>query len=316
MAADLFVIVSASVLSSSSLTRQRHPHSAYINIILFMLQNSAIIKLRFSFKRIINQEVIKMLKISQVAGMLNITSDSLKFYEDKKLLFPKRNEENGYREYSLMDILDILTINFYRNLNFEIKKIQEIRKNKSIDDLYELLKQQEQKTEEEIKLKQKVLDNIRNTVSDYKRVKENLGGFTIREFKPVVVENDASNIIQFDKPRTSADADSFISWNNLIRFSRFNETQIYDTKILIVRDAVEDAETSEDEEIIHLPKCIYTVIEASGKDNLDAEIAEKIKEAAANMNVVLLGTCIVRNLIVTYEDRIDRIYSEIYVTVK
>lgn len=257
-----------------------------------------------------------MLKISQVAKMLNITSDSLKFYEDKKLLFPNRNAENGYREYSILDILDILTVNFYRNLNFEIKKIQEIRKNKSIDDLYELLVQQEQKTEDEIKQKQKVLENIRNTVSDYKRIKENIGVFTIKEFEPVIVENDASNIIQFDKPQIDADADSFISWNNLIRFSKFNETEIYDTKILIVRDAKDETDISANEEIIHLPKCIYTVIEASGKDNLDAEVAEKIKEAAMSMDVQLTGICIVRNLIVTYEDKIDKIYSEIYVTVK
>ena len=259
------------------------------------------------------RQVNRMLKIGQVAEMLNMSSDSLKFYEDKKLLFPQRNEDNGYREYSVLDILDILTINFYRNIDFEIKKIQDIRKNKSINDLFELLKQQEQKIEDEIKQKQNILDRIANTVSDYTRIKNNLGIFTIRKFEPVVVEADASNIIQLDKEGTNVSSESFFSWNNLIRMGEFDNTGILNDKILVVRET-EASEASKG--IITFPKCIYTVLEASGTDDMDAEIGGKIMNAAMEMKAELLGTFIVRNLIVTYEDRIDKIYSEIYVPIK
>ena len=60
---------------------------------------------------------------------------------DKRLILiiPKKNVENGYREYDHFDIYDITTINFYREIDIEIKKIQEIKKNMSIEDLEFLL---------------------------------------------------------------------------------------------------------------------------------------------------------------------------------
>ncbi|WP_227851731.1 MULTISPECIES: MerR family transcriptional regulator [unclassified Clostridioides] len=80
-----------------------------------------------------------MYTIGQVSKFLGMSRDTLKFYEDKGLVNPKKNDENGYRKYNQFDIYDITTINFYREIDIEIKKIQEIRKSKSISNLELLL---------------------------------------------------------------------------------------------------------------------------------------------------------------------------------
>ena len=80
-----------------------------------------------------------MYNIGEVSKYLGISRDTLKFYESKGLINPKKNSGNGYREYDHFDIYDITTINFYREIDIEIKKIQEIKKNMSIDDLEFLL---------------------------------------------------------------------------------------------------------------------------------------------------------------------------------
>ncbi|MCC0653883.1 MerR family transcriptional regulator [Clostridioides sp. ES-S-0005-03] len=74
-----------------------------------------------------------------VSKFLGISRDTLKFYENKGLVNPKKNDENRYRKYNQFDIYDITTINFYREMEIEIKKIQEIRKSKSINNLELLL---------------------------------------------------------------------------------------------------------------------------------------------------------------------------------
>ncbi|HGM3488157.1 TPA: MerR family transcriptional regulator [Clostridioides difficile] len=38
-----------------------------------------------------------MYTIGQVSKFLGISRDTLKFYEDKGLVNPKKNDENGYR---------------------------------------------------------------------------------------------------------------------------------------------------------------------------------------------------------------------------
>ncbi len=101
-----------------------------------------------------------MYTIGQVSKFLGISRDTLKFYEDKGLVNPKKNDENGYRIYNQVDIYDIATINFYREIDIEIKKIQEIRKSKSINNLELLLEEKEQIILKEIEYKKLLLKKV------------------------------------------------------------------------------------------------------------------------------------------------------------
>ena len=41
-----------------------------------------------------------MLNIKEVEKLTNITKQNIRYYERQGLIFPKRNPENDYREYS------------------------------------------------------------------------------------------------------------------------------------------------------------------------------------------------------------------------
>ncbi len=69
-----------------------------------------------------------MYTIGQVAKFLGVSRDTLKFYEEKNLVKPKQDIENGYRKYNHFDIYDITTVNFYREIDIEIKKNSGIKK--------------------------------------------------------------------------------------------------------------------------------------------------------------------------------------------
>ena len=101
-----------------------------------------------------------MYNIGEVSKYLGISRDTLKFYESKGLINPKKNSGNGYREYDHFDIYDITTINFYREIDIEIKRIQEIKKNMSIEDLEFLLQEKEQVILDEIEYKKLLLRKV------------------------------------------------------------------------------------------------------------------------------------------------------------
>ena len=44
------------------------------------------------------------MKINQVEELVGITKKNIRFYEEQGLISPKRNLENGYRDYSLEDV--------------------------------------------------------------------------------------------------------------------------------------------------------------------------------------------------------------------
>ena len=64
------------------------------------------------------------MKIYQVEELVGITKKNIRFYEEQKLLCPKRNPENDYREYSLDDVRQLEKIKLLRKLFVPIEDIR------------------------------------------------------------------------------------------------------------------------------------------------------------------------------------------------
>ena len=64
------------------------------------------------------------MKIYQVEELVGITKNNIRFYEEQKLLCPKRNPENDYREYSLEDVRQLEKIKLLRKLSVPIEDIR------------------------------------------------------------------------------------------------------------------------------------------------------------------------------------------------
>lgn len=69
-----------------------------------------------------------MYKVNEVAQKFNVNPNILRFYEKKKLLAPAR-DENGYRSYSVEDMLRFQTILLYRKMGFSLENITLMLKN-------------------------------------------------------------------------------------------------------------------------------------------------------------------------------------------
>lgn len=67
--------------------------------------------------------------ISEVAKMFNITTNKIRFYEKKGLLFPIRDDDNEYRKFNEQDIIRLQAILLYRSIGLTIKDIRSILSN-------------------------------------------------------------------------------------------------------------------------------------------------------------------------------------------
>lgn len=78
------------------------------------------------------------MKINQVEELVGITKKNIRFYEDQGLLNPDRNPENGYREYNLKDVDDLMKIKFLRKLAIPLEDIRQVKNgNKSMSLCFE-----------------------------------------------------------------------------------------------------------------------------------------------------------------------------------
>ncbi|MGN1271957.1 MAG: MerR family transcriptional regulator [Lactobacillus sp.] len=124
--------------------------------------------------------------IGELAKKLNITTRTIRYYDQKGLVKPSSVGENGYRMYSTKQVKQLKLIIFLKDLGFSLKDIQKILENQNGDKLIGLLLQEQlernkketQKLEEQnrkIAQLQKILNKPNNMeeVTDITKIMSN-----------------------------------------------------------------------------------------------------------------------------------------------
>ncbi len=66
------------------------------------------------------------MKINEVEALVGITKKNIRFYEEKGLLSPRRNSENGYRDYGEAEVETLKQIKLMRKLGVPIEDIRKM----------------------------------------------------------------------------------------------------------------------------------------------------------------------------------------------
>lgn len=66
------------------------------------------------------------LKINEVEALVGVTKKNIRFYEEQGLLSPRRNAENGYRDYGEEEVQLLLRIKLLRKLGVPIEEIRQM----------------------------------------------------------------------------------------------------------------------------------------------------------------------------------------------
>ena len=109
------------------------------------------------------------MKIYQVEELVGITKKNIRFYEEQKLLCPKRNPQNDYREYSLEDVRQLEKIKLLRKLSVPIEEIRLIEEGKV--SLTQSMNQQIERIEKELQnaeLMKELCARLRDEATDLK----------------------------------------------------------------------------------------------------------------------------------------------------
>lgn len=67
------------------------------------------------------------MKINEVEALVGITKKNIRFYEQEGLLSPRRNAENGYREYSQTEVEQLKQIKLMRKLGLPLEEIRKMQ---------------------------------------------------------------------------------------------------------------------------------------------------------------------------------------------
>lgn len=105
--------------------------------------------------------------IQEVAQLFQVSANTLRFYEEKGLLTPSRDQESAYRHYSQEDLVNIQIILGYRALDFSISQIQTLmvgeHSKNVLDQFYDQWEAMNQKISE-LSLKRQLLETMMDSL--------------------------------------------------------------------------------------------------------------------------------------------------------
>ncbi|MGL4344095.1 MAG: MerR family transcriptional regulator [Cellulosilyticaceae bacterium] len=264
-----------------------------------------------------------MYTIGQVAKFLGVSRDTLKFYEEKGLVRPKQDEDNGYRRYNDHDIYDVITTNFYRQLDIEVKKIQEIRWQKSVDEMDQLLCDRRQRLEEEIAYKQRLLERIDEVHEGCQKIKQYQNQCDIREMGPLLVKGEITDFNayeEYDMIRTNTEQlKDAITLTDVRRIISFDERGVTGNRCVVV-NAIEQSEVAHREDVLYHPRCMYTIMEegrgGQGVEDVAYQAEAYLRKVGGEKGYEPLGLVYINVLLTTYDKGLERNFLEIYVPIK
>lgn len=112
------------------------------------------------------------MKVIEVARLLGITADTVRFYTRIKILNPTKSKANGYREYSEKDVNRLRFVLSARLLGFSVEDIQEIlshadKKKSPCPTVRRLIDQRLHGTEQQFKETLQLRDRMQRAVLDW-----------------------------------------------------------------------------------------------------------------------------------------------------
>ncbi|MCR0571066.1 MerR family transcriptional regulator [[Clostridium] innocuum] len=258
-------------------------------------------------------------KISQIAKLLGLSSDTIRFYEKKGLVHPSVNPDNQYREYNLDNILELLDIIYYRHLDISLQDIQSICTSKSRENMYELLLKKKQETEEKIRYEQQLLKKLTCISETYQRVESNQNICSIKAFP--------ASVILFESERTSdfftqqiahLTQDQFVLCS-LFKTYHINSCDIQPKKTIIAleQDIMEELHMDYPQAQLikaHKQPCVFLVIHMLHSQIQQEDIA-LLFAYAAKQKLTLQDTLYMREIPLTSYQDDQNYYAELYIPI-
>ncbi|MDV2582990.1 MerR family transcriptional regulator [Alkalibacillus haloalkaliphilus] len=137
--------------------------------------------------------------IGEIAKLHNISVKTLRYYDEIDLFKPiEVDQNNNYRYYSTDQFEHLNTINYLRNLGVSLKDIKEQFDKRDLNFFLDILKKQQQETENKIHELQNINERVQNRISELEWAKsnQNIG-------KPFIKPISERKIIQIQKPINS-----------------------------------------------------------------------------------------------------------------
>lgn len=125
-------------------------------------------------------------KISEAAEFLGISADTIRYYDNQKILCPRKDEVTNYRYYTWSDLLSMEEILRLKRINLPLQQIGHIVNEYTMEQVVDAFQKHEQELEKQLEELTKARRMVRYYIQTYEAFLRNEGQIGV-EMSPVFI---------------------------------------------------------------------------------------------------------------------------------
>lgn len=199
--------------------------------------------------------------IGEVSNMLGIGIDAIRFYEKKGLVHPQKNPVTQYRYYSMHNILELLDVIYYRELDLSLSDITSILQTGDKDSMKALLAEKRKQAERRMRYEKQLIKKLEYIEGIYDHLDKQSGIEVITVPKTYVLSksSEKDEIMRSQLANLSKDEFVLSSLYATYHVERLEAQELYITmNASVMKDF---PSMKKKKELLPLKDCIYTVVQ-------------------------------------------------------
>ncbi|WLF70170.1 MerR family transcriptional regulator [Clostridium septicum] len=259
--------------------------------------------------------------VGEVSKFLNISKDTLRYYDQIGIVTPKKSGKNGYRYYTMDNIVLLTYVLVLKDLDVPLNEIKNILSNNSLESMIKLIGNQKRVVEKKIKELQGIKSTINSLEKAFIQAYNYNNKFEVIEspkfiYKEIGEEIDSTMSTVMDEFR-NINGLSEIVYTVIIK-NICDIKKIVDNNVFYTVSA--RIEKFENEfyigktNIFEKSKCIHTVIRSS--DDIKEIDLMELKKYLKENRFTINGDIIARAIAFEHIDEKPIDYYEVWVPIK
>lgn len=119
------------------------------------------------------------MKIGELSKVLNLPAETIRYYENEGLIAPVHDSGSKYRKYDSGDVLQLIEIQKYRSMGFSLKEVKTLVLSSTIYEQHNYVDKRCHILEDEITMRNHLLDYVRFCKSEFTSAAYNIGNFWV-----------------------------------------------------------------------------------------------------------------------------------------
>ncbi len=238
-------------------------------------------------------------RIGNVAKMLGISRDLLRYYEKKGVVRPQKDKLNDYRYYDTWDINFLLDCIWYKQFGFGIDQIAHMVTDCGYDELLSSLDGKQAEIERTVRQQQLLLARIETHRAQIAGIKAFLGKCDVRESPELLCCLNRYNTAFDDSRETQELSESWLQYMpftqryfEIAREDLLGKRDNFAWGFSLTMDYAREFGIAIEPPAAHLPACrsIHSAFKSSGKNGFTPRHIDYMVEYAAENGLEICGS--------------------------